>query len=171
MKRSLDSFRQYDGCVLFPQTIVQDLRWCLSGSRCVSCQTCSSGTDTGENTAPDELRRTDGLHPTGCKGVEMAHEVQQTQLTLSLHPETSTQMWTECIIEHGEQHATIEIASSGIFWFGCERGYMQRTLPRRKNALSLPTQRLDLPDGFGRPYRRRHLGAQEVPRQHCQGGL
>jgi class 3 adenylate cyclase len=108
IKLSIDSFRQYDRFVLFPQTILQDLRCCLSFSQCFGCQTFSSGTDTCEKTAQYELGLKDGLHPTFCKGLEMAQEFQQTQLTLSLHPETSPHMWTECIIEQSEQHATIE---------------------------------------------------------------
>jgi len=78
---------------------------------------------------PDELGLEDGRHPTGGKGLEMAQEFEPTQLTFFLHPELSTQLWTEGISEEHEEHATIQITYGRVFLFGRESGYMEITLP------------------------------------------
>ena len=109
MKLSIDSLRKRDGFVLLTQTFLQDLRCCPSVSRRLDDQPFGGGTDTYEHTMPDELGLEDGLHPTGCKGLEMVHEFEQTQLTLFLHPELRTYLGTEGIREEHEEHATIQI--------------------------------------------------------------
>jgi hypothetical protein len=109
MKLSINSLRKRGGFVLLTQTFLQDLRCCPSFSRRLDYQPFGGGTDTYENTMQDELGLEDGLHPTGCKGLEMAHEFEQTSLTLFLHPELSTHLGTEGIREENEEHATIQI--------------------------------------------------------------
>ena len=109
MKLSIDSLRKRGGCVLLTQTFLQDLRRCLSFSRRLGCQPCGGGTDTGEHTTQAKLGLEDGLHPTGCKGLEMSHQFQETQLTLVMHPELRPYLWTERIREENEEHAPIQI--------------------------------------------------------------
>ena len=109
MKLSIDSLHTRDGFVLLTQTFLQDLRCCPSFSRRLGRQPFGGSTDTCENTTQDELGLEDGLHPMRCKGLEMSHKFQQTQLTLSLRPEVRTYLGVEGIIEYNEQHATIEI--------------------------------------------------------------
>ena len=99
IKLSIDSFRKGDGFVLLTQILSQDLRCCTSFSRCFGYETFGSGTDTCEKTTQGELGLKDGLHPACGKGLEMAHKFEETQLTLFLHPERSTYLWAECIIE------------------------------------------------------------------------
>ena len=109
MKLSIDRFRKGDGFLLLTQTFLQDLRGCPSFSRRLGCQPFGGGTDTCEHPTQGELGLEDGLHPTGGKGLEMAHEFEETQCTLFLHPELRTHLWTEGIREENEEHATIQI--------------------------------------------------------------
>ena len=97
----------------------------------------------------------------------MPHEFEQTQLTLFPHPEASTYLGAEGIIEHNEEHAAIQITYGDVFFGGRERGQMERTLPGRKNALDVPAQRLHFQDGFRLPDRGRDVRNKEVPCQEC----
>ena len=109
MKLSIDSLRKRDGFVLLVQALTQYLCCGWPFARRFGCQPFGGGTDTCEHTTQDELGLEDGLHPTGGKGLEMAHEFEETQLTLFLHPELSTQLWTEGIREENKEHATIQV--------------------------------------------------------------
>jgi hypothetical protein len=109
MKLSIDKRRKCNRFVRLFQTLVQDLRGCPSFSRGLGRQTCGGGTHMDADVAQGEFGLKDRLHPTRCEGLEMPHKLQQTPFTLSLRPEVCTYLGTEGIIEHNEQHATIEI--------------------------------------------------------------
>ena len=59
--------------------------------------------------AQGEFGLKDGLHPPLSQGLEMPYEFQQTQFTLVLPPEVCPYLWAERIIEHNEEHTTIQI--------------------------------------------------------------
>ena len=107
MKLSIDRLRKPDGFVLLTQAVLQDVRCCPSLSRRLDDQSFGGGTDTDAHTRQDKRGLEEGRQPTGGKGLEMTHEFEQTQLTLFLHPELSTHLWTEGIGEENEEHATI----------------------------------------------------------------
>ena len=170
MKLSIDSLRKRDGCVLLTQTFLQDLRCCLSCSRRLGCQPCGGGTDTGEHTTHAKLGLEDGLHPTGCKGLEMSHQFQETQRTLFLPPALRTYRWTERIREAHEAHAPIQIPEGRLCFFCWKRGAMAGALPGRKKACDLPAKRVPLEDRCRLPERRWHMRHKEVPGHQGQRG-
>ena len=156
--------------MLLTQTFLQDLRGCPSFSRCLDDQSFSGGTDTYENARQDELGLENGLHPTGCQGLEMTHEFEPTQLTLFLHPELGTHLWTEGSGEEHEAHATIQITEGRVFFVGRENGSMKITLPGLNNAFAWPPHRIDLADRVRGPDAGWDIGHQEVPGQQRQMG-
>ena len=154
MKLSIDSLRKRDGFVLWTPTFLQDWRCGPSFSRRLDDQPFGGGTDTYENTRQDELGLDDGLHPTGCKGVEMAHEFEQTQRTRFLQPELSTHLWTEGRREEHEAHATIQITDGRVFFFCCAQ---------RLNGVHLPGLTHQPPPGHRPPKTLPRVSVVQMP--------
>lgn len=128
-------------------------------------------TRVGENAVPGEFRLKDGLHPTRCQRLEVAHECEQTQLTPFRTPEVGTHRWAARVREHHEEHTTVQITSGGVFFGGREHGSMEITRPGLTNQLDLPAHRVHVDDCISLPDRVRPMGHQEVPGHERQMGL
>jgi hypothetical protein len=66
-------------------------------------------------------------------------------------------------MEQNEEHPPVQITSGWVDFFGLDRGYMQRALPRLKDKFPLPADRIHLSYCWSLPYRVWHIGAKEVP--------